>query len=89
MGFAGENDLDRPPAAIQQHFKTVEVTEDKVSPFIGGEPAGKTDGQRQRVEQRSPGDDIGRADVIFCPSQAGAISDEINEFDLVPVMGLP
>ena len=50
MGFAGDNDLHRTIVVGDDLLQAGGIEEEQVAPLIGGETAGKADGQRLRIE---------------------------------------
>ena len=51
MRLAGEQDLHRSVRVLQNRPQPVEIAEQEVGPFVGGEPAREPDGQRFGVEK--------------------------------------
>ena len=58
MGFAGEDQLHRPPVILQQALQSLEIAEEQRGPFVGGEAAGKADGQGVGIQQVVEPDEV-------------------------------
>tara|TARA_B110000196_G_scaffold163032_1_gene140062 strand:- start:272 stop:559 length:288 start_codon:yes stop_codon:yes gene_type:complete len=50
MGLAGEEDLQWSVAIGEKGFEALDIAEEQIAAFIGGEAPGKADGQRLGVE---------------------------------------
>ena len=50
MSFTGKDELHRVAGILQERQQTLAVTEQQRAPFVGGETAGKADGQHIRTQ---------------------------------------
>lgn len=71
MSLAGKDELHRPFRITGQTGESVDVADDQVGPFVGGEPSGETDRQRAGIEHVLEG--LG---VRFRPLQTLGLFDE-------------
>ena len=70
MRLAGEDDLHRAAAGVQDAHQPLRVVEDQLGPLVAGEAPREADRQRVGIEQRAGGDDARRADALFLPAHA-------------------
>src|ERR1035441_3497412 len=78
MGLAGINELDGALAVVRQFDDAVKVVKNQRGALVGGEAAGKTDGEGVGIEQLIEGDEIRLRQALALDEEAAA--GELDQF---------
>src|SRR6185437_5215513 len=68
MGLAGEDELDRPPAVLEESLQPFQVSEEQGGPLIRREPSGESNGQRFGVQECAACEDLRGLQVAMHPA---------------------
>src|SRR4029077_20509101 len=89
MGFAGKNELHRAFGIVDHGGQALEVGEDQVGALVGGEAAGKSDGERVWTEHfGQPLQNLARLEAALSLFD-GAAADELEKLGFQAEVGLP
>ena len=89
MGFAGEDDLHRAVLVVEDRRQTFEVAEDQGAALVGGETAGKTDGQRFGIEHLVGAGDLRRRGAAALQLHMQPVAGEDNQPFASAFVGAP
>ncbi len=89
MGFAGENELDRTPAILEESLQPFQVLEEQGGPFVCRESSGKSNGQSFGVQECAACEDLRRLQLAVHPAGSGSFTDETHQFPLYRLSNRP
>ena len=89
VSLAGEEELNRVIGVVHQPLQTIQVREEQVSTFVGGETATETDNQVVRVHLVQRTYDTGRITLGLHPVLAEFLLDIIHHLALQAHAGVP
>ena len=89
MGFPGHHQLHRPRGVAQNTLEPSQVPEDQRGPFIGGEAARESDGQRFRIQDLLQAFDFGRRRIAGRRAGHAAFPHERHHATLSAAVRLP
>src|SRR6185437_4279927 len=82
MGLAGEDELDRPPAVLEESLQPFQVSEEQGGPLIRREPSGESNGQRFGVQECAACEDLRGLQVAMHPAGSGSFTNKPHQFPL-------
>ncbi len=82
VGLAGEDELDRPPAVLEERLQPFQVSEEQGRPFVRREPPSEANGQSLGIQERAACDHLRGLKMSMHPADPGSFSDEPHQFPL-------